>query len=365
MIQQRPIQTLFGQNAINSGIYSLDELQNLTDRYTANSTTSAGYAMLDSKIGDNVRIVYGLRAEKFNLNLQTEDATKGKVDMDNLDLLPSVNFTYALTPKANFRASYYRTVARPEFRELALFSYYDYELLANQQGNPDLKRTTIDNADIRYEFYPSAGQIFSVSAFYKKFQNAIEPFIRDENSSTEITYFNSKSAYVYGFELEARKALDFVNESAFFKNTTAYANLSVNHSKVTNSNNGTTRLEKSRPLVGQSPYVINAGLQHTEFNNKLSLNILYNRLGERIFFAGGGRFSSIYEKPRDMLDFQVGYKVIKNRGEIKFSGADVLNQNYNFVYQLDGKPYAPSGTGTTFKNYTMGASYSLSFNYTF
>ncbi|WP_238989332.1 TonB-dependent receptor [Mucilaginibacter terrigena] len=364
-VRLRPIQTLFGPNAIASGLYNLDELQNLTDRYTANSTTNAGYAMLDSKIGEHVRIVYGLRAEKFDLNLVTKDPTAKAVNLDNLDLLPSVNFTYALTAKANLRASYYRTIARPEFRELALFSYYDYELLANQQGNPDLQRTVIDNADLRYEFYPAAGQIFSVSAFYKKFQNAIEPLIQDENSTTNITYFNSKSAYVYGFELEARKSLDFINSSNFFKNTTAYANLSINRSKVTNPTDGIPRLEKSRPLVGQSPYVINAGLQHTEMNNKLSINILYNRLGERIFFAGGGRFSSIYEKPRDMLDFQIGYKVIKSRGEIKFSGSDVLNQRYNFVYQLDGKPYAPSGTGTTFKNYSMGSNYSLSFNYTF
>jgi TonB-dependent receptor len=364
-VAHRPIQTLFGPNAIKSGVYDLTELSNLNDQYDANSKTNAGYAMLDSKIGDNVRVVYGLRAEKFNLHLITKDPLSKPVDMDNFDLLPSVNFTYALTPKANFRASYYRTLARPEFRELALFSYFDYELLASVQGNPDLKRSIIDNADIRYEFYPAAGQIFSVSAFYKKFQNAIEPYIDDPNSTTTISYFNSKSAYVYGFELEARKTLDFIDESNFFKNTTAYVNLSINRSKVTNQQEGVERLEKTRPLVGQSPYVINAGLQHTELNNKLSINVLYNRLGERIFYAGGGRFSSIYEKPRNVLDVQVGYKVIKNRGEIKLSGGDILNNRYNFVYQLDGKPYIPSGSGTTFKNYAVGSNYSLSFNYSF
>jgi TonB-dependent receptor len=364
-IIQRPIQTLFGPNVIKSGAYNIDEIPNLTDRYTAHSTTNAGYAMLDSKIGENVRVVYGLRAEKFDLDLVSKDPLAKPANLDNLDLLPSVNFTYALTPKANLRASYYRTIARPEFRELAMFSYYDYESLASVQGNPDLKRSVIDNADIRYEFYPSAGQIFSVSAFYKKFKDAIEPFIDDPNSTTTISYFNSKSAYVYGFELEARKALDFVDGSNFFKNTTAYVNLSINRSKVTNQTEGIERLEKTRPLVGQSPYVINAGLQHTELNNKLSINILYNRLGERIFFAGGGRFSSIYEKPRNVVDFQLGYKVIKNRGEIKFSGGDILNNKYNFVYQLDGKPFTPSGPGNTFKNYATGSNYSLSFNYSF
>lgn len=364
-ILQRPISTLFGPNLIKAGLYNLDEIPNLTDRYTANSFTNAGYAMLDSKMGENVRIVYGLRVEKFDLNVETEDPNQPKVKLNNTDFLPSVNFTYALTKKANFRASYYRSVARPEFRELSLFSYYDYEMLASVQGNPNLKRTVIDNADLRYEFYPAAGQIFSVSAFYKKFQNAIEPLIEDENSSTTISYFNSKSAYVYGVELEARKALDFIDGSNFFKNSTAYVNASFTKSKVTNPNDGVPRLETSRALVGQSPYVINAGLTHTELDNKLSFNILFNRLGKRIFYAGGTRFSSVYELPRNVLDFQVGYKVLKSKGEIKLAGSDLLNAPYNFQYQLNGKPYSFSGTGNTFKRYTPGTNYSISFNYTF
>lgn len=366
-ILQRPVQTLFGPNIINTGLYGLEELSNPTDRYTANSFTNSAYAMLDSKIGKSVRIVYGLRVEKFNLKLRTEETsvTQPRAELDNVDLLPSVNFTYSLTPKANFRASYYRTVARPEFRELAPFAYYDYEMLATLQGNPNLKRTTIDNADLRYELYPSAGQIFSVSAFYKKFTDAIEPVIDDVNSSTTISYFNSKSAYVYGFEMEVRKTLEFISSQAFYKNTTAYANLSINKSRITNPDDGITRLEKTRQLVGQSPYVLNAGLLHTEFNNALSINLLFNRLGKRIFYAGGERFSSIYENPRNMLDVQLGYKVLKSKGEIKLSGTDVLNQKYNFTYQLNGKPYIPSGTGNIFKSYNTGSNYSLSFNYTF
>ncbi|TWR29492.1 outer membrane beta-barrel protein [Mucilaginibacter pallidiroseus] len=364
-ILQRPIQTLFSPSVINAGIFDLQEISNLADRYNAHSLTNAGYAMLDSKIGEDVRVVYGLRVEKFDLKLKTQDPNQPEVKLNNTDFLPSVNFTYSLTPKANFRASYYRTLARPEFRELATFAFYDYELLATVQGEPSLKRTLIDNADIRYEFYPAAGQIFSVSAFYKKFQNAIEPIFDDRNSTTTISYFNSKSAYVYGFELEARKALDFINGSMFMKNTTAYANLSVNKSRVTNPDDGIDRLEKTRRLVGQSPYVVNAGITHTELDNKLSINLLFNRLGKRIFLAGGARFSSVYEMPRNVLDAQVGYKVFKNKGEFKLSATDILANNYSFEYELDGKPYIPSGPGNIFRRYNIGSTYSLSFNYTF
>ena len=214
-IRARPLKTLFGKDLIESGAYTLGEIPNSGDIYTANALTNAGYVMLDNKLGEKARLVWGVRAETFNLNLKTLDPSNAPVKQNYVDFLPSVNFTYSLTEKINLRASYYRTLARPEFRELAPFQYYDYEQLAFQQGNPNLKRAQINNADIRFELYPSAGQIFSVSAFYKQFNNAIESLNEDYNSTRTITYFNSKEATVYGLELEIRKSLDFITQSDF------------------------------------------------------------------------------------------------------------------------------------------------------
>ncbi|RYZ99402.1 MAG: TonB-dependent receptor, partial [Sphingobacteriaceae bacterium] len=303
-IIRRPIETLFGRNAINGGFYDLAEIPNPSDRYTAHSFTNAGYLMLDNKISENFRAVYGVRVETFDLELKTKetDQKQPRAQLKQTSFLPSVNLTYNLTPKANLRASYYRTLVRPEFRELAPFSYYDYEIFAIQDGNPNLKITNIDNADLRYELYPSAGEILSFSAFYKKFYNAIEPSIDDNNSTTTISYIN-RNAIVYGFEMEARKKLDFISDAGFYKNTTVYANLSITKSEVKQQ---APNLELTRPMVGQSPYVINAGVQHMAFDNKLSINALYNRLGRRIFYAGGNRLLSVWENPRDVLDVQIG-----------------------------------------------------------
>ncbi|MEO6149427.1 MAG: TonB-dependent receptor [Mucilaginibacter sp.] len=366
-IKLRPIETLFGRNAINAGLYNLEEIPNFNDRYTANSLTNSGYLMLDNKISEKLRAVYGLRVEKFDLDLKTKDPlATTPIKLNNTDFLPSLNLTYNLTAKANLRASYYRTVTRPEFRELAPFSYYDYEILASIIGEETLQRTLIDNVDLRYEFYPSAGEIVSFSAFYKKFQNAIEPFIDDTNSSTTISYFN-RDAFVYGFEMEARKTLDFVSDAGFYKNTTVYANLAITKSEVKNPDLGAP-LEKTRPMVGQSPYVINAGIQHMAAGNKLSINVLYNRLGRRIFYAGGSKLRSVYENPRDVLDLQLGYKVLKSKGEIKLAASDIFNQRNNFYYDNDlNKKYnlTDENGDRTFKRYTVGSTLSLSFNYTF
>ncbi|MHB1179342.1 MAG: TonB-dependent receptor, partial [Daejeonella sp.] len=271
-IRRRPIETLFGQDLISQGKYKLDEINNNGDSYNANSLVNAGYVMMDNKIGAKSRIVYGVRVEQYDLKLNTL-TTNNLVSQNFTDILPSVNYTYGITDKSNFRASYFRTLARPEFRELAPFAYYDYERGANVQGNPLLKRALIDNADLRYEFFPSAGQIFSVSAFYKKFTNAIEASIADANSTPDISYFNSKKANVYGVELEYRKNLAFLGSNEAFKSTTFYTNLSLIKSKVKNPEIDNL-IEKERPLVGQSPYVINAGLQHSTLNNLLNFNLL-------------------------------------------------------------------------------------------
>jgi len=365
-IRSLPVDQIFSQSLFESGVYRLAEVGGELDSYKANSFTNYGYAMLDQKFGENFRAVYGARVESYNVKVMSISRTY--VDDSQVDILPSVNLTYSLTKKANLRASYYRTLARPEFRELSLSSYYDYELLGNITGNPNLKRSLIDNADIRYEIYPEAGQLFSVSAFYKHFTNAIESYRYDVLSTPDVSFFNTPKAYSYGLEFEGRKNLNFIAGSNFFKNTTAYVNLSLIKSKVTNPTDQ-NYIDKTRPMVGQSPYVINAGLQHSALDNKLNFNILYNKIGRRIVQASGINFPSTWENPRDVIDLQVSYKVLKSKGEFKLNAGDILNQRSIIYFDYNGdKKYNGSvgnGGDETFSSYRSGTNISLSFNYTF
>ncbi len=363
-VRLRPIKTLFGNDVINAGFYDLSEISNFNDRYIANSYTNTGFAMLDTKFTEKLRVVYGVRLEKFDLDLSTQDVNKPQpqAKLNDLDVLPSVNLTYSLTPKSNFRISYYKTLARPEFRELAPFAYFDYEDILNVTGNSSLKRSIIDNADIRYELYPEAGQVFSVSLFYKKFKDAIESAVDPTNSTPDKYYFNSPKATVYGFELEARRTLNFISDAKILKNTTAYLNLSVSKSEVVEVINSTK--SRTRQLIGQSPYVINGGLQYAAFENKLYLNMLYNRIGKRIYNVGGLKIGDIYENPRDVFDAQIGLKVFKAKGELKFSASDLFSQDYNF-YEVDinNADTNLSDSKGTFKKYNTGRSFSLSLTF--
>jgi TonB-dependent receptor len=366
-ISRRPVRSLYAKDAINSGAYFLDDISADADSYTAHSLTNAGYLMLDNKFGEKSRLVWGVRVEQFNVVLDAKvPAPQTSVDDNYVDVLPSANYTYSLTDKINLRASYYRTLARPEFRELASTSIYDYELLALQQGNPNLKEAKIDNADIRFEFYPQAGQIISVSGFYKKFHNAIESFNSDGGSSRIITYINSDQVNVYGVELEFRKSLDFIAKADFLQKTIFYTNLSLIKSKVETKNTGINLKDTTRPMVGQAPYIINAGLQHSFLSDKLNFNALYNRVGRKLNVAGGVLFPAIWEAPRNVVDLQLALKVIKNKGEIKFNAGDILNNRITQYYDNDtDKKYNRSKGDETISSYKPGSNYSISFNYTF
>lgn len=330
---QRPINTLFAPDAIRDGAYWFADGTNTGDKYDAKATTAGGYIMFDNKVTDKFRIVWGARLESYHIELNTSE--KQEVNKTWNDVLPSANLTYALNSKSNLRASYFRSIARPELREMANLSYYDYELSALVNGKPSLERSQIDNMDLRYEWYPRAGEIISASVFYKHFNKTLENYVNGTGSAYDITPVNNKSARNIGVEIEVRKKLDFISESSFIKNLSLYLNLALIDSKVnTDSFYIKNTLVTSRPLSGQSPYVINASLGYTSTNGKFSANILYNVIGQRLYLVGGDRLGNVYETPRNLLDLQVSYAVTRH-SEFRLNVKDIINNPVRLYFDQD------------------------------
>ncbi len=297
------------------------------DNYQASSMLHAGYLMSDSRFFDNkLRFVYGARIESYRQKLSTIiHNVPGTSDTTVIDILPSINAVYSVTDKINIRLAYFKTVARPEFRELAPFTFLDFTTLYQISGNPDLKRSKIDNYDVRFEWFPGAGQIVSVSGFYKKITNAIEQVL-DISSANAVTYVNAPLAQNVGGELEYRLKLSSLfkaDSSKFLSNTTIFSNFAYIQSKVDNSN---VIGGEVRPLQGQSPYIINAGIQYLDNDNDWGIAISYNLIGRRIVIVGGPSEPSIWENPRNVLDLQVS-KIFLKKFEIKLNIRDLLAQN--------------------------------------
>jgi hypothetical protein len=356
------------QNISEEG-FLLEEITQLEDKYFGVSIVNAGYLMFDNKVSDKVRLVWGARAENFQqvLTSKRSDLKRVVVDTDKWDVLPSLNFVYSINQKNIIRIAGSQTVARPEFREIAPFSFFDYEQNYAVSGDTTLTRSKIYNADLRYEWYPKAGESISVGVFYKNFNDPIE--LRAINSNPRrYSYQNADKATSFGFEIEARKSLDFIGKS--FENFSIFSNLTYITSEVELKSTSSTgeRVSFDRPLQGQSPYLINVGLQYNNKNGDLSSTLLYNRVGQRIALVGDVKqlgLYDIYERPRDQVDFQLTKRIFNKRAEIKLNIADILNQKYFFYDNIDSKKAHSSSKDRMFYGYTPGTTYTIGFSYDF
>ncbi|NTS39861.1 TonB-dependent receptor [Flavisolibacter sp. BT320] len=357
-------------NIGSNGLY-LDEQTQNTDKYFGISALNAGFAMFDNKIGSDLRVIWGVRAEFFEQFLHSRDLSLKRivVNTEKWDILPSINLTYSLNAKHQLRAAASKTVARPEFREIAPFQFFDYEQIWGISGNTHLKRTAILNGDLRYEFYPRSGEVVSVGALYKHFNDPIE-LRMDPGSNSDrwlFTYANADKATLLGAEFEIRKGLDFIIEG--LKNFTFIGNATVLDSKVTLATTQASGKEaaQDRPLYGQSPYLVNGGFQYT--TPVWNASLLYNRVGPRLYLVGdpnGAGFYDIYEKPRNLLDFQASRKVLKGNGELKLTVSDILNNQFAFYDNPSGKAGYHFGQGDRINyGYKQGTTVTLGFTYDF
>lgn len=365
-ITKLPIWDIYNPQYIKPDVIFFDDFTNNVDSYQANSELGAAYAMMDNKFGEKLRLVYGVRTEFYQQNIDAFDQSGRKVDglQTFLDILPSANLTYNLTDKANFRISASKTVNRPEFRELAPFDFFNFTENNSVVGNPNLERGQITNFDLRYELYPSLGEAITATVFYKNFRNPIE-FSTDAQSNQDLrkfTYRNAQNAYAVGVELDIRKKLSFLGSAEWLNNLTAFSNISLIKSQV----DVVTLLgTEKRPLQGQSPFLINAGMQFNSSKSGLSASILYNRIGDRIYVVGIDEgYPAWIDKGRDIIDFQVSKKLFSKKAEIKLNVSDILAQDF-LIYQnfTDYQLRFDSRDSRSIFRSNQGRNISVSFSY--
>jgi TonB-dependent receptor len=353
-----PPETVFSPENFGNGTdnkFAFGAISSADNRYMANTILNAGFLQFDNKLSEGLRVVWGLRVENFDqLVGSVKKWDKRHTYSKVTDFLPGVNSTIKLTSKANLRLTGSQTVIRPELRELSLLNIYDFEINASVQGNPNLKRTKITNSDLRYEFYPAAGELLTVGVFYKDFENAIEPIFNEgSGGASTFNFQNAKKAQSYGIELETRKKLN--NRFTF------QANASLINSKLKDASLGI-----DRPLQGQSPYLLNLGILYDVIESGFNATLLFNRVGERIYLVGdikGSGTPDIYEAPRSIFDFQISKKFNDKKSELRFTISDILNQ-YQVFYQnnTSDTKYNKDNDAIRFRR-KFGTTYGLTFNY--
>lgn len=344
----------------------MNEVTNSFDRYTGMSQLNAGYVQLDNNFGDKWKATWGVRFESFYQEVryrQNEGEARKKVATLVGDFLPSVNVTYKLNTKTNLRFAASQTVIRPEFRELAPFRFFNFDLLVSEGGNPNIKRTKVTNIDLRYELYPSSNEYFTAGIFYKKFTNPIEKFYNSlGGGSGSLLYGNTPGADGAGLEFDFRKSLSFLaknNKKSILNNFTLFGNAAWIMNTVEFKAGSAL---SDRPMQGQSQYVVNGGLQYDNVASATNFTILVNKVGKRIFLVGDETsVGNLWEIPRTLLDLQVTQQILKTKGELKLTVSDILGQR-DLIYE--DRAFASKPNTDRFST-RFGTNINLSFAYKF
>lgn len=336
--------------------------------YQGTEQVLAGYLMGVYQATEKMKFVGGVRAEKTDFEVETENPNDPKGKIDELDFLPSLNAIYALSGKSNLRISGSRTIARPNMREIAPFSSFDFIGGFIYKGNPALGRTLIWNADIRYEFFPKAGELLALSAFYKNFQDPIQQQLSPVASGGEITYVNVDEGLLYGLELEFRKGLGFISPS--FENFKFSTNFTYTLSKVDLSpeeyeafSKVNPEIKDYRPFQAQSPYIVNVNLTYYNPESEFEATLYMNMYGRRLYANGFGGAPDVYEingtdnTPTPDLRFTMSKRVFSNFN-VGFRAENILGYNIERNVEFRGDYYVQElfNPGRTF---TLSLGYSI------
>lgn len=338
--------------------------------FSGDMNSHAMYLMADQKLFGKLRLVYGARLEYYDLSNRQAELLKKRYGNDIPDymkfeegtneqdwqLLPSINATYSFTNTLNLRASYSKTAIRPDFRETSFFGFYDYELDAHVSGQ-DVVSTLIDNYDLRLEWYPSPGEIISITGYYKHLDKPIElvnnPAFQD---GSYYVFANMAAAKNYGLEMEIRKNLSFIGDKSWLSDLFVYANGTLLKSKVDfegpwqfRTVNGVIERFKDRlpgmdrPLIGQSPWLLNLGIGY--WGEYFGATGSYNHRGYRSNLIRQQPMSIEFEQAPRLLDFQLYGRFIKKKLELKLNMANILNEWSNYYVNAKGYELVSQGSG--------------------
>ncbi len=369
-----PNQLLTPENIFNPntgvGIFVRRD-SNISDTFDSTINVSAGYLSEEFKLSDRFNAILGVRFEKFDLVYTGERQDGLRFDEENIldkaDFFPSANLIYDLNEDANqkVRASYSRTTARPSFKEASIAEIFDPTSNTFFIGNIDIQPTYINNFDIRYENYGEGTNFFAISGFYKTFDDPIElSFIREARG--QFTPLNLGDATVYGAEIEFRRNLDFIGLQNFNMST----NFSIIESEQEFSDDERDarqdnlrvgeELEDGRQLQGQSPFLLNFGINYNNPENGWQGGVFYNVQGKTLQIVGNADIPDVFTLPFHSVNLNLGKTFGEEKNSIitlKFS--NLLDDDIESVYESFG------AEDELFSKWSPGQEISLSYSYKF
>jgi len=351
----------------------------ISNKYNGRQLNFAPYISEDFYFNNSLRSVIGVRMELYNQfysgeNQENEVFNNEKV-IDDISFYPSFNFIYELNKNKKIRASYFKTTARPSFKEKSLAQIYDVISGTTFNGNINLLPSFINNFDLRYELYGEKTNSATISLFYKDLKNAIEltKFKSDEDNIQPV---NSEKSNIKGVEIEVKSEIFFISDlinkfnlnfNTSFISSRTYLfgdeliskldnlregeNLSDNndiHERFLNLF-GVNNNDYYRVMQGQAPYIINFGLNYQNIENKIQAGLFYNVQGRTLSVVSINREPDIYTAPFNSLNFNFSKKFGQNFNyNLNFGVKNILNSNKQMItssFNTNDEIYSSYNTG--------------------
>jgi outer membrane receptor protein involved in Fe transport len=377
--QQRPDFLLSDYN-----IYTYDIV--LTDlsgtagaaRYEADLEVHGAYVQAEAELIPRLRLQAGVRYEKGTQIVAPADLfASGGTNIipsrsRNNYFLPAATLTWNFAEDQQLRLHASKTIARPQFRELAPQQYSDPETDRTFFGNQFLTDSELLNAEARYEYYFARDQLFSLAGFYKKIDRPIEAVAFQQGGTFFTTFANAPEAQLYGAEVELKKYFplaDFIGGSLFAaRRGVLIGNYTYSKSEIKVADDDTTIpvgtggapvpagnvFNDGTPLTGQSKHLVNfqLGLENTDRLSQQTLLLTY--ASRRVTNRGPNGQPDLVEQPGLRLDFvaREGFSLWGRSGEIKFEARNLTGEGYQEFQTLNGSRIDNN-------SYDQGRSFSL------
>jgi outer membrane receptor protein involved in Fe transport len=370
-------ENLFSESNRNGVRYNPLFIPNNPNSFNASLSNVGLYVHSEFSPIENWKAIVGVRAEKYDQYYTGSNQTQTIVFdnekvLDDLDLFPTINLINSFNKDQNLRLSFSRTIARPSFKEMSFAEILDPITGRTFVGglfpetsdggsvvlwDGQLESTRINNFDLRWERFLPAGQLVSVSAFYKTFDKPIEmvQFLSDPGAFQPRNVGNGAVA---GVELELRKSLSFLApklENVFFtfNGTVTESSIQMSPSEL-RSRQLTARegeeIATKRDMSGQAPYIINSGIAYNNFVSGLEAGIFYNVQGPTLNFIGFGNRTDTYTVPFHALNLSINKTFGKDeRFKAGLNIQNILNQSRQEVFrsfQAEDRIFSSLNPGT-------------------
>lgn len=345
----------YNQDNYAGGMFQLD--RNI-DKYGVRKNIHSAYAeatyQFTPKFIANLGLKYDDVDMKVNYNVN-RGGSRGEQEIDKSYFLPSLNLRYNINDKHTLRLAASKTYTLPQAKEISPFRYVSVSF--NSQGNPNLKPSDNYNIDLKWDWYISPSEIFSITGFYKYIKNPISR-IEIASAGGFLSYENiSDHATAAGVEMEMKK---HIFSRSLENNGMSRLTLGVNGAYTYTCAKVPLATDPSgSQLEGAAPWIVNADLTYLfrKGGNSFTGALVFNYFSDRIYTIGTEGYQDIMENGIPTLDFVASAQIGKHF-TINLKARNLLDA----AHQLTRKGNA-TNSEVVLSKYKKGTDFSIGLSY--